>query len=135
VVLTTHYMQEAERLCDRVAVVDHGRIVALDTPARLIAEHAPGTTVEFTTANPVDADSLRSLPGVGGVDVDGDRVSLTTLRPEAVLARIFDPAGPWAAVADAGGVAVAAAPIRDLGVHGGTLEDVFLNLTGNRLRS
>jgi ABC-2 type transport system ATP-binding protein len=135
VVLTTHYMEEAERLCDRVAVVDHGRIVALDTPARLIAEHAPGTTVEFATATPVDPESLRTLPGVGRVEVDGDRVSLTTLRPEAVLARIFDPAGPWAAASHADGTAVAAAPIRDLRVHGGTLEDVFLNLTGSRLRS
>src|SRR4029077_3496126 len=47
VVLTSHYMEEAQRLCDRIAIIDHGKIVALDTPARLIAQHSPGMTVEF----------------------------------------------------------------------------------------
>jgi ABC-2 type transport system ATP-binding protein len=137
VVLTTHYMEEAERLCDRVAVIDHGRIVALDMPARLIAEHAPGARIEFATARPVDATCFAELPGADGVEVDGDRVTLTTTRPELVLAGIFDRAAPWMRPSDGDGVgtAIAVSPIRDLRVHSGTLEDVFLNLTGRRLRS
>ncbi|MBV9280574.1 MAG: ABC transporter ATP-binding protein, partial [Chloroflexi bacterium] len=63
VVLTTHYMEEAERLCDRVAIMDHGRLVAIDTPARLVAQHAPGTSIEFVAAA-ADLDALHRLPGV-----------------------------------------------------------------------
>ena len=135
VVLTTHYMEEAERLCDRVAVIDHGRLVALDTPAKLIAEHAPGARIEFATAQPVDPSAFVGLPGADRVDVDGDRVVLTTTRPETLLAAIFDPAARWTRGSRGGATAVAAAPIRDLRVHAGTLEDVFLNLTGRTLRS
>ena len=58
VVLTTHYMEEAERLCDRVAVIERGRIVALDTPRRLIVEHAPGTTIEFALVSGLDVETL-----------------------------------------------------------------------------
>ena len=134
VVLTTHYMEEAERLCDRVAVIDHGHVVALDTPARLIAAHAPGARIEFALARPVEPGWFAAVPGADRVEVDGDRVILTTTRPETVLAAVFDPAAPWSGSSQRGGTAVAASPIRDLRVHSGTLEDVFLNLTGRSLR-
>ncbi|HYA00889.1 MAG TPA: ABC transporter ATP-binding protein [Candidatus Binatia bacterium] len=164
VVLTTHYMEEAERLCDRVAVIDHGRIVAMDTPRRLVAEHAAGTTIEFEPIAGLDAETLRSLPGVDRV-AHAARVSLTTRTPEAVLHALLDPQAPWARVATAagaatvgagasgdgmtGGAAVGAGSasgeagngnggtgtvIRDLMVRHGTLEDVFLRLTGRSLR-
>jgi ABC-2 type transport system ATP-binding protein len=135
VVLTTHYMEEAERLCDRVAVIDRGRIVALDTPRRLIAEHAPGTTIEFALVPGLDVEALRRLPGVDRVVADG-RVSVTTRTPEAVLHALLDPHAPWAAAGDGGdgGDGEAEGAIRDLMVRHGTLEDVFLSLTGRSLR-
>jgi ABC-2 type transport system ATP-binding protein len=139
VVLTTHYMEEAERLCDRVAVIDRGRIVALDTPPRLIAEHAPGTTIEFALVPGLDAETLRTLPGVERVVADG-RVSVTTRTPEAVLHALLDPHAPWAAGVDVdggaggGGSGAGGGAIRDLMVRHGTLEDVFLSLTGRSLR-
>jgi ABC-2 type transport system ATP-binding protein len=122
-VMTTHYMEEAERLCDRLAVMDQGRIVALDTPERLIAEYAPGATIEFDTTKP--AESLREVPGVDRADMTGQRVALHTMTPEQALARLFDPAAPWAESVES---------MRDLRVRQGTLEDVFIALTGRRLR-
>jgi len=135
VVLTTHYMEEAERLCDRVAVVDMGRIVALDTPRRLIADHAPGTTVEFATTPGLDIEFLSKVPGVEHVVVDG-RVRITTRSPETVLHTLLDPTAPWAPAEGAGGEADGDpdGAIRDLMVRHGTLEDVFLRLTGRSLR-
>jgi ABC-2 type transport system ATP-binding protein len=121
VVLTTHYMEEAERLCDRLAVVDRGHIVAMGTPSDLIAEHAPGATIEFDTPLP-DLALFRALDGVERADVESTRVSLRTERPERVLAQLF--------AADRG-----LPEIRDLQVHQGRLEDVFIALTGRRLRS
>jgi ABC-2 type transport system ATP-binding protein len=121
VVLTTHYMEEAERLCDRVAVVDRGHIVALDTPARLIATYAPGTAIEFETAAP-DLQALGALPGVERAEGHDHHVVLSTTAPEQVLAHLFDPnSNP--------------SSIHDLRVHQGTLEDVFIMLTGRTLRS
>ncbi|HEX6509165.1 MAG TPA: ABC transporter ATP-binding protein [Chloroflexota bacterium] len=125
VVLTTHYMEEAERLCDRVAVIDRGHIVALDTPERLIATYAPGATIEFDTANP-EEDALRTIGGVDSIEVRGERVSLHTVAPEQVLARLFDPRATWAG---------SIRSMRDLRVRQGTLEDVFITLNGRTLRS
>jgi ABC-2 type transport system ATP-binding protein len=125
VILTTHYMEEAERLCDRVAVMNQGRFVALDTPEGLIATYAPGARVEFELVEAMDADSFRSVPAVDSVTL-GRRVSLTTGQPEIVLAHLLDPAGPWSA----GGRSV----VKDLAVHQGTLEDVFISVTGRSLQ-
>ena len=131
VILTTHYMEEAERLCDRVAVVDHGVIVALDAPRRLIEAHAPGTRIEFSVAPDLDPALFTRIEGVEHAEVDDAAVTLTTRQPERVLAALFDPGATWSG----GSVAVAAPAFTDLRVHGGTLEDVFLNLTGHRLRT
>jgi len=131
VVLTTHYMEEAERLCDRVAVIDRGRIVASDTPPRLIAEHASGTTIEFAKVPGLDVDSLRKVTGVERVIADG-RVSITTRSPETVLHALLDPGAPWAARDGEDGEA--GGGIQDLMVRHGMLEDVFLRLTGRSLR-
>ncbi|MGI8847043.1 MAG: ABC transporter ATP-binding protein [Candidatus Dormibacteria bacterium] len=128
VMLTTHYMEEAERLCDRVAVMDHGTIVALGTPAKLIAENARGTTIEFEAPGTVDAAALRRLDGVDSAEVDGS-VTVTTEHPETVLRALLAPHPTWLAPVDGDGPAV-----RDLRVRSGTLEDVFLALTGRSLR-
>jgi ABC-2 type transport system ATP-binding protein len=130
VVLTTHNMEEAERLCARVAVIDHGRIVALDTPARLIAAHAPGTTIEFDAPHGVDVEALAAIPAVDKVAVDG-RVTVSTRAPERVLRDLLDPDAHWLNRDDSG----AQAAIRDLRVRQGTLEDVFIALTGRSLRT
>jgi len=147
VVLTTHYMEEAERLCDRVAVIDRGRIVALDTPRKLIAEHVAGTTIEFARLPGLDVGDLERLPGVDRVAADG-RISVVTRSPETVLHALLDPHAPWAAaLAEAppapgsgdgelrgGGDDETEGAIRDLVVRHGTLEDVFIRLTGRSLR-
>jgi ABC-2 type transport system ATP-binding protein len=122
VMLTTHYMEEAERLCDRVAVMDQGHIVALDTPDRLVAEHGPGTTIEFSTTD-ANASALRALTGVDTVDVSGDTVRLITRNPEVVLAQLLHPEADHAT------------SLTNLRVERGTLEDVFIALTGRDLRS
>jgi ABC-2 type transport system ATP-binding protein len=122
VMLTTHYMEEAERLCDRVAVMDQGHIVALDTPDRLVAEHGPGTTIEFITPD-ASAAALRALTGVDTVDVNGDTVRLVTRNPEVVLAQLLHPEGDHSTT------------LTNLRVERGTLEDVFIALTGRDLRS
>ena len=135
VVLTTHYMEEAERLCDRVAVIERGKIVALDTPRRLISQYAPGTTVEFANVPGLDVETLRKMPGVERVVVDG-RVSITTRTPETVLHTLLDPNASWAPAegADGGTAGEGEGAVRDLMVRHGTLEDVFLSLTGRSLR-
>jgi ABC-2 type transport system ATP-binding protein len=121
VMLTTHYMEEAERLCDRVAVMDKGHVVALDTPDRLVSQYGPGTTITYSSAG-ADATVLRALNGVDSADVDGGDVRIGTHAPETVLAQLLHP--------DGGG----AATVTNLRVERGTLEDVFLAITGRALR-
>jgi ABC-2 type transport system ATP-binding protein len=122
VMLTTHYMEEAERLCDRVAVMDQGHIVALGTPERLVVEHGPGTTIEFTSPG-ANAAALRAMTGVDTIDVQGDDVHIVTRTPEAVLAQLLHPEADHATT------------LTNLRVERGTLEDVFIALTGRELRS
>lgn len=128
VMLTTHYMEEAERLCGRIAILDHGRVVALDTPRRLIAEHAAGTTIDFAAPDGVDVERLAGIEGIEGVLVD-ERVSVRTMHPERVLRHLLDPRAAW--IAHLPGEPA----IRDLRVRQGSLEDVFIALTGRTLRS
>ncbi len=130
VVLTSHSMEEAERLCSRVAVIDHGRVVALDTPASLIAAHAPGTTIEFDAPHGVDEVALAGIDGVDSVAVDG-RIRVSTRTPELVLRALLTPDAAWLHRGGPEG----SASIRDLRVRQGTLEDVFIALTGRSLRA
>jgi ABC-2 type transport system ATP-binding protein len=121
VLLTTHYMEEAERLCDRVAIIDHGRIVALDSPRGLIAAHFTETAIIFRMANAPVAD-LSRLAGVAQVQTDGDEVSVYSADVPATMAALLE-------FARARGVG-----LESLYVRGATLEDVFLKVTGHRLR-
>ncbi|GAA1368813.1 ABC transporter ATP-binding protein [Catellatospora chokoriensis] len=118
VVLVTHLMEEAEALCDRVAVVDGGRVVALDTPAALAARHGGAVRTTFT-AGPSDVTFLRLLPGVTAVTVDGGRVTVEGTGPAAVRVA--------AALAEHGLFP------DDFRTHHPRLEGVFLALTGRRL--
>ncbi|MER7006461.1 ABC transporter ATP-binding protein [Dactylosporangium sp. NPDC000555] len=77
VLLVTHFMDEAERLCDRIAVVDRGRTVAVDTPEALIRRVSSGVTVTFRPSAPIAAEDLATVPGVGSVGVDDGLVTVT----------------------------------------------------------
>jgi ABC-2 type transport system ATP-binding protein len=77
IVLVTHFMEEAERLADRVALVDGGRIVAIDTPERLVSTTAPDQTIRFRPSRPFDASLLTGLPGVTSVREQGARTVVT----------------------------------------------------------
>ena len=125
VLLTTHHMEEAETLCHRVAVVDHGRVIALGTPAELIALLGGDHVIEFALTEPARAPAdgvLRALAGVTGVRSEKGAVLLATTAPhQAVPALIaaLEPAG---------------ARLARLTTHSATLEDVFMALTGRHLR-
>ena len=117
--LTTHYMDEAERLCDRVAILDHGQIIALDRPEALIEQHFQERAVVFE-AEVVDEETLERLPGVTHLRHDGPEVTLYTTDAPATLADLVSRNG--------------SVGLSDLHVRRATLEDVFLKLTGRRLR-
>lgn len=90
VLLTTHYMEEAERLCDRVAVVDHGKVIALGSPRQLIRELVGSNVVEFWyTARPdqtgPSANDWSSLPAVSSVHIDSELVRITTPQPHVLI--------------------------------------------------
>jgi len=116
VLLVTHFMEEAERLCDRVALIDHGRIVALDSPAGLAAQARGGKTVRFQPSAWFDERLLTDLPEVTGVEHDGQHVVVTGTG-ELVNAVIL-------ALATAGVTA------RDVRLDSSNLEDAFVRLTG-----
>jgi ABC-2 type transport system ATP-binding protein len=122
VALTTHYMDEAERLCDRVAIVDHGRVIALGTPAELIASLHAADVVEFASEPELPRESLLRLEGVREVRRRGANWSL------AVGSLIAGVPALLAAVERSG------ARLVHLSTHRATLEDVFVALTGRALR-
>jgi ABC-2 type transport system ATP-binding protein len=126
VLLTTHYMDEAERLCDRLAIVDHGEIIAEGTPPELIERLGGHHVVEFeASGNSSDATALsawRALPGVESVRHDDGLVSLTVREPHLTIPALLD------AVAKHG------SQLLHLTTRQASLEDVFVNLTGRHLR-
>jgi ABC-2 type transport system ATP-binding protein len=123
VFLTTHYMEEAQRLCNRVAVIDHGKIIALDSPETLISTHFEESAIEFElNGRTVDVQSLADLQGVTDVRVDGKEVTLYSKAVAQTLGELTD-------LGEALGFT-----LDDLHVRRATLEDVFLKLTGRRIR-
>ncbi|MGH3255910.1 MAG: ABC transporter ATP-binding protein [Streptosporangiaceae bacterium] len=116
ILLVTHFMEEAERLCDRVALIDHGRIVALDSPAGLATQARGGKTVRFQPSSRFDDRLLTDLPEVTGVEHDGQHVVVTGTG-ELVNAVIL-------ALATVGVTA------RDVRLDSSSLEDAFVRLTG-----
>ncbi len=122
VLLTTHYMEEAAVLCDRIAIMDGGRIVACDTPAALIRGLGAESVIEFSASAAVEPDWLRALPGARNVrDHGGAPVILSDAVGATVMALV--------AGLESRGLALTA-----LTTHQATLEDVFLHLTGKGLR-
>lgn len=122
IILTTHYMEEAEILCDRIAIMDNAKIIALDTPDGLLKLADVGTTVEGHTDQPAPIAELQKLPGVERATAEPHGFSLKTLEPEKALPAIFT-------FAQKNGLA-----LHDVKIHQATLEDVFLKLTGRKLR-
>ena len=123
VFLTTHYIEEAEALCDRVAIIDHGKIIALDTPKRLMAGLDVEHRIEFVTDGALDSARLAKIPGVGkALEAGRGAFVLYVKEPQPVLGELM-------ALAEREGLA-----LRDLRIEGATLEDVFIKLTGRRIR-
>jgi len=117
VVLTTHSMEEAEVLCDRVAIVDGGRLLALDSPTNLVRRLDAPVRIAVVTGS-VDEREARTLAGVDDVEVDGDSITLISRDPAPVLTEL-----------------AARTALDGLQVRGATLEDVFLDLTGRAYRA
>ncbi len=138
IILTTHYMEEAERLCDRVAIMDHGRVIALGTPPQLIASIGGEDIVEFAVSHTegglnesgraqsdhvqLDPAHLTAIPGVQSHRVDAALHQLSVSELHTTVPRIF------AALAAQG------LHLSEFRTHSATLEDVFVRLTGRNLR-
>jgi ABC-2 type transport system ATP-binding protein len=123
VMMTTHYMEEAQRLCDRVAVIDRGHIIALDTPEDLIDAHFKESAIEFElNGGTIDLQLLKGLTGVKDVRQNGKGVTLYSEAVPKTLAELTDLGESHHLALD------------DLHVRRATLEDVFLKLTGRRIR-
>jgi ABC-2 type transport system ATP-binding protein len=123
-ILTTHYMDEAQRLCDRVAIMDHGRIIALGTPRELIASIGVQHVVEFagSAAGELDVSTVRRIDGVRDVRSDNGQVRLQVTDLHRTVPALLEELGRQ-------GIA-----LTELRTHSASLEDVFVALTGRHLR-
>lgn len=123
ILLTTHYMEEAERLCDRVAILDRGRIVAMDTPAELIRSHGTEERLIFNIDRALPPEFIKTVDQIGKLEIQGDKVAVygdacqTTLVSDVVLL-----------------LARLDIHFRNLRSEQSTLEDVFLKLTGREMK-
>jgi ABC-2 type transport system ATP-binding protein len=122
VLLTTHYMDEAERLCDRVAIMDQGRIIALGTPRELIATLGAEHVVEFAVEGDLELDGIGRLPGVSQARREASGFALIVREPHVSIPALLEE------------LARRRLPLARLTTHHATLEDVFVSLTGRTLR-
>ncbi len=123
--LTTHYMDEAERLCDRVAIIDHGRVIAIGSPAELIARLGGEHVVEFATGGGAprpDPSSFGGLPTVRSCRSEADGYCLTVGEPHLAIPALLDD------------LEARQLPLARLATRQVSLEDVFVSLTGRHLR-
>jgi len=120
--LTTHYMEEAERLCERVAIIDHGEIIATDRPDRLVSKHFREEAIEFQLDQPLGDEVLRQLAGATNVVTENGRVTVYSSSVPATISALMEVAKQRDM------------KLTDLYVRRATLEDVFLKLTGRRIR-
>jgi ABC-2 type transport system ATP-binding protein len=121
VFLTTHLMEEAERLCDRVAIIEHGRIIDIDSPDKLVDRHCPERTVVLTTNNPAAEERFRAIPGVEAVNCADFRFTIRGRGDDLVTEVIHCLSENRIRVTD----------FRTILPN---LEDVFLKLTGHLIR-
>jgi len=123
VMLTTHYMDEAERLCDRIAIVDHGKVIALGTPAELIAKLDASNIIEFTSTPAIPAEAFADLcDGYHGCAKRGDGWQLRVDSLAEAVPKLI-------AVVEKNG-----SKLLTLSTHAATLEDLFVAMTGRELR-
>jgi ABC-2 type transport system ATP-binding protein len=122
VLLTTHYMEEAERLCDRVAIVDHGKLIALGTPAELIAKLDAANIIEFSSAPMLDEETLCAIGDCHGVTRRGEKWQLRVDSLAVAVPQLLQT------------VESRGAKLETLSTHAATLEDLFVALTGRELR-
>jgi ABC-2 type transport system ATP-binding protein len=121
VFLTTHLMEEAERLCDRVAIMEHGRIIDIDTPARLVARHCPERSVVLATDDTSATETFQRIAGVDSVTRDGLQFSISGRGDDLVTAVIHS-------------LSESRIRVTDFRTILPNLEDVFLKLTGRSIR-
>ena len=122
VLLTTHYMEEAQRLCDRIAIMDYGKIIALDSPQQLIESNAKESAVQFKMKEYPGDQTVASLSDVSKVMQEGDNIVVYTNNIASVISGLL------------GLASQRSTEISELSVRQPTLEDVFLKLTGKRIR-
>jgi ABC-2 type transport system ATP-binding protein len=122
VVLTTHYIEEAEQLCDRIAIIDHGKIIAEGTPSALIAASKALPRVTVQTSKPLDEARAAKLHGVVAVERENGRLTLATSRVGETVIDLVK----W--------IEADGNELSDMQVRKPTLEDVFIELTGRKLR-
>jgi len=118
-VITTHAMEEAEALCGRVAIIDHGQVIACDSPARLVANLKASPVLKATVELPLE--QVQPLPGVQSARYTGQHLEIETAQPQATMTALHDLAGRLGR------------SIGDVMVRQPNLEDVFLKLTGRVL--
>lgn len=122
IILTTHYMEEAEVLCDRVAIMDQAKILALGTPQNLIREAKINSAIEFRIEQEADLKLIKNLPGVVNAVRENDDYCLISRDPGPTLSGLFQYTQEYSL------------KILDMQLRQPTLEDVFLKLTGHSLR-
>ena len=122
VMLTTHYMEEAERLCDRVAIMDHGRLLSLDAPQALIRAEFAERAIQFTAPEGATPEEFADLPGVSRALAENGDIALYSEKLQQSLAALLDRA-------ESRGIELGYIHLRRA-----TLEDVFIKLTGRRIR-
>ena len=122
VLLTTHYMEEAEVLCQRVAIIDHGKILALGTPRDLVDAYVPERAIEIPLSDSEAQDRWATLPAVSHIDMKDGFAAIHTTNIRSSLTALLQASGD------------AAVDLDELRIQRGTLEDVFLQLTGRTIR-
>ena len=125
ILITTHYMEEAELLCDRVAIVDRGKVIALGTPAELIASIGVNHLVELSAtdgANGVDLAGMRAIDGVRDARTENGTIRVQAIDLHRVLPALLQE------------IRRQGIPLTELRTHSASLEDVFVSLTGRHLR-
>jgi daunorubicin resistance ABC transporter ATP-binding subunit len=123
VLITTNYLEEANTLCDRLAILDHGRLIALDTPANLKQRYG-GTVIEMETEPPPSPDlveRLRALPGIGALEVDGATLKVTVTGERSLVSAVIN-------------AVTSETELRAITQREPNLDEVFLQLTGSALR-
>ena len=122
VLLTTHYMEEAQRLCDRIAIMDYGKIIALASPQQLIESNIKESAIQFKMKEYPGDQVVASLPDVSRIVKEGDNIVVYTNNIPSVISALLSLASQRST------------ELSELSVRQATLEDVFLKLTGKRIR-